>query len=254
MAEHSQVTITVSGGGSVVGLEDVTSHISDIGDSDIYADPARFPDPTLTDHLVCVIPFTMITNRDVGISSLTTQQIIDIFSTGTIRNWQQVGGPNLAVVPVVRPATSGTRATFRKYVLGGRDQKGTLLQSDSSQTVLKTVADTAGAIGYLALSVVDTSVRDVAIDGHLPTVASIQTGQYAFWGFEHMYTLGEGSALVSSFLDYMLTPPIQQLAQSLDYIPIAVMAIAGEGGGSSSQTRAGEIAGADPRRKEEWST
>jgi hypothetical protein len=60
--------------------------------------------------------------------------------------------------------------------------------------VLKTGVYTAGAIGYLALSVVDSSVRQVAIDGHLPTVASIQSGQYAFWGFEHMYTIGDGSA------------------------------------------------------------
>jgi phosphate transport system substrate-binding protein len=250
-AAHPQVTITVSGGGSLVGLENVTSHISDIGDSDVYADPALYPDPNLTDHLVCVIPFAMITNRDVGISSLTTQQIIDIFSTGKIKNWQQVGGPNLAIVPVVRPPTSGTRATFRKYILGGRDQQGTLLQSDSSQTVLTTVAHTAGAIGYLALSVVDTSVRQVAIDGHLPTVASIQSGQYAFWGFEHMYTIGEGSGPVSSFLDYMLTLPIQQLAQSLDYIPISAMAIAQSSGGTSSQATE-QIAGADLRRKEEW--
>jgi phosphate transport system substrate-binding protein len=116
--------------------------------------------------------------------------------------------------------------------------------------VLKTVANTPGAIGYLALSVVDSSVRQVAIDGHLPTVASIQSGQYAFWGFEHMYTIGEGSAAVSSFLDYMLTPAIQQLAQSLDYIPIAAMAIAERSGGASSQTTVGEIAGAALRQKE----
>jgi phosphate transport system substrate-binding protein len=254
MRIHPQVTITVSGGGSLVGLQDVNSHITDIGDSDVYADPALYPDPNLTDHLVCVIPFTMITNRDVGISSLTTQQIIDIFSTGTIKNWQQVGGPYLPIVPVVRPPTSGTRATFRKYILGGRDQKGTLLQSDSSQTVLKTVADTAGAIGYLALSVADSSVRQVAIDGHLPTVASIQSGQYAFWGFEHMYTIGDGSSPVSSFLDFMLTPEIQQLAQNLDYIPIAAMAIAQTSGDTSSRTAAMELAGADLRRKEGWST
>jgi phosphate transport system substrate-binding protein len=254
MRAHPQVTITVSGGGSLVGLEDVTTHVTDIGDSDVYADPALYPDPNLSDHLVCVIPFAMITNRDVGISSLTTQQIIDIFSTGTIKNWQQVGGPNLSIVPVVRPPTSGTRATFRKYILGGRDQQGTLLQSDSSQTVLTTVADTAGAIGYLALSVVDPSVRQVAIDGHLPTVASIQSGQYAFWGFEHMYTIGDGSAPVSSFLDYMLTPAIQQLAQSLDYIPIAAMAIAQTSGGTSSQTTTRLITGADLRRKEIWPT
>ena len=178
----------------------------------------------------------MITNLDVNVKSLTTQQIIDIYSTGSIRNWQQVGGPNLAIVPVIRPATSGTRATFRKYVLGGRDQAGKLLTSDSSQTVVKTVADTPGAIGYLALSVLDSSVREVAIDGQVPTIKAIQTGQYAFWGFEHMYTIGLGSPAVMSFLSYMLSPVIQQLAQKLGYFPIAAMGVASIGGTSRGST------------------
>src|SRR5579883_1232877 len=41
--EHPQVRINVSGGGSITGLNDVTSHKVDIGNSDIYADPATRP-------------------------------------------------------------------------------------------------------------------------------------------------------------------------------------------------------------------
>ncbi|HEY3991940.1 MAG TPA: hypothetical protein VGM01_03565, partial [Ktedonobacteraceae bacterium] len=55
---YPQVHIDVGGGGSLTGLTDVNSHKVDIGDSDVYADPATYPDPNLTDHLVCVIPFT----------------------------------------------------------------------------------------------------------------------------------------------------------------------------------------------------
>jgi phosphate transport system substrate-binding protein len=223
---NPQAEVEVRGGGSKTGLAAITSHQTDIGDSDIYADPALYPDPNLTDHLVCVIPFAMVVNPDVGISQLSTDQIIKIYSTGEITNWKQVGGPNLAIVPVVRPATSGTRATFRKYVLGGRDENGTLLKSDSSQTVLQAVAQTPGAIGYLAVSVVDSTVKTVAIDGQLPTAAAIQHGQYAFWGYEHMYTLGNDVGVIGAFLDFMLTPTVQTLAQHLGYIPIAAMTAA----------------------------
>src|ERR1019366_5273234 len=38
--EHPYVNIVVKGGGSVSGLQAVTGNTSDIGDSDIYADPA----------------------------------------------------------------------------------------------------------------------------------------------------------------------------------------------------------------------
>src|SRR5262249_46083311 len=219
---YPRVSVTVNGGGSLAGLSAVTSRQADIGNSDVYADPAVYPDPELTDHLVCVIPFVMIANHDVSVSNLPKQDIIDIFSTGSITNWRQVGGPDLRIVPVVRPATSGTRATFRKYILAGRDEKGTLLQTDSSRTVLDTVATTPGAIGYLAVPYVDDHVATIAIDGQLPSLQSIESGNYAFWGFEHMYTLGD-TAVIAAFLNFMLSPTVQQLAQQLHYIPIADM-------------------------------
>ncbi len=221
---YPHVQISVSGGGSIYGLQAAANHQSDIGDSDIYADPAFYPDPNMTDYIVCVVPFTMIVNTDVNITSLTSQQLIDIFSTGALGNWKQVAGPNLIIVPVVRPATSGTRATFRKYILGGRDEKGQLLQTDSSTTVLETVAHTPGAIGYVALSVLNSnkpsSVRAIAIDNQMATIHSIASGRYAFWGYEHMYTLGERNSLVAAFLNFMFTPTVQQEAQKMSYISV----------------------------------
>jgi phosphate transport system substrate-binding protein len=219
---HPTVQMEVRGGGSVVGLTSVNSHQADIGDSDIYADPALYPDPNLTDHLVCLIPFTMITNPGVTVTSLRRDDIIKIFSTGEITNWSQVGGPNLHIVPVVRPATSGTRDTFRKYILEGRDESGKLLTTDSSDTVRDTVANTPGAIGYLAVPYVNSSVHTVAIDGAMPTQDNIQSGKYLFWSFEHMYTLGDDDPVIDEFLNrFMLSQQAQGLALQLGYIPIA---------------------------------
>jgi phosphate transport system substrate-binding protein len=226
--QHAGAQVEVQGGGSLAGLGAVTSQKADIGDSDVYADPATYPDPTLTDHLVCVVPFVMIANQDVTLPSLSRDGIIKIFSTGEITNWKQVGGPDLAIVPVVRPPTSGTRATFRKYVLDGRDQSGKVLTSDSSSTVLTTVAGTPGAIGYLAVPVLDNIVRTIAIDGQTPTLENIEAGRYSFWSFEHMYTVGDTTPATEAFLDFMLTGDVQQVAQQMGYIPIATMKLVPE--------------------------
>jgi phosphate transport system substrate-binding protein len=247
--QYPLARIDVQGGGSKAGLNMVTSGQADIGDSDIYADPAEYPDPNLADHLVCVIPFAMIVNPGVSVRTLTRDQIIKIFSTREITNWKDVGGPDLRIVPVVRPATSGTRATFRKYILGGRDENGTLLTSDSSKTVLDAVAQQPGAIGYLAVSVVDASVHVVAIDGQMPTPTNIQHGSYAFWGFEHMYTLGQPSGAVAAFLDFMLSPAVQLLAKQLGYIPIADLNIAAHAAGAPGAAALGHLPPA--RRVEE---
>jgi len=215
---YPQVHIDVKGGGSLTGLKDVTSRKVDIGDSDVYADPATYPDPNLTDHLVCVIPFTMIVSADVPLTDLTTAELIDIFTTGKYTNWDQLHGPNLRIVPIVRPPTSGTRATFRRYVLGGRDELGGLVTVDSSQTLVKTVASTPGAIGYLAASVLDPQTHALSIGGYTATLQNIEAGHYSFWSYEHMYTLA-GSSLSDAFLNFMLTPQVQQQAFALHYIP-----------------------------------
>jgi phosphate transport system substrate-binding protein len=235
---HPEVKVEVYAGGSISGIRSVAAQerISDkdwqsiglppkskvdIGRSDVFANPSDYPNPDLIDHLICVIPFTMILNsKVVGISSLTTQQIIDIY-TGTITNWSKVGGPNLAILPIVRPDTSGTRATFRKYILGGRDEKGKLLTSDSSQTVRDTVAQNDGAIGYLALSYVDSSVKVVNIDGKAPTLEGISSG-YPYWSYGHMFTIGDDddNPLASAFISYIKSKDNQKLLQSLGYFPV----------------------------------
>jgi phosphate transport system substrate-binding protein len=62
---------------------------------------------------------TLIVNPEVNIDSLNTQQVITIY-TGINTNWKAVGGPDLAIVPLVKPTTSGTRILFDKYIMGGR--------------------------------------------------------------------------------------------------------------------------------------
>src|SRR5260370_30765645 len=102
---HPEVKIDVQGGGSITGLNAVTSRQSDIGDSDIYADPTLYPDPNLTDHIVCVTAMTLIVNPEVNITSLNTQQFINIY-TGFTTNWKYFVVPNLPILPLLKPPPS----------------------------------------------------------------------------------------------------------------------------------------------------
>ncbi|GAC1376168.1 MAG: hypothetical protein NVSMB44_44950 [Ktedonobacteraceae bacterium] len=80
--------IDVQGGGGFAGLDAVTTQAADIGTSDVYADPVSYPDPTLTDHIICITPFVVIVNPDVPVLSLSRQQLVEIFVTRSIKNWQ----------------------------------------------------------------------------------------------------------------------------------------------------------------------
>jgi phosphate transport system substrate-binding protein len=110
--QHPDVKISVSGGGSGTGINQIASKAIDIGDSDILA-PEQ---PALTDNRVAVIGFAVITNPDLKIKGLTRKQIQGIFS-GAITNWKQVGGPDQKVVVINRTRGSGTRVVFEKTVI-----------------------------------------------------------------------------------------------------------------------------------------
>ncbi len=218
---YPQVHVDVRAGGSVDGLNAVTSNAANIGDSIIYADLALYPDPNLTDHIVSVIPFAIIVNRDVSVTSLTTQQLMDIFATGKYQNWHELGGPSLPIVPIVSPATAGVRAIFHRYVLEGNNEQSGLLAAATADGVLPIVAETPGAIGYLALPLLDASVRPVAINDQQASAYSVEAGIYPFWSYGHMYTLGDDSPLLVAYLNFMLGNEIQHLAQTLHYIPVS---------------------------------
>ena len=220
----SSATITVNLGGSKTGLANVEAGSVNIGNSDVKADPVTQAD--LVDHQVSVVIFAVIVNKGVGVTSLTTDQIKSIYA-GTATNWNQVGGSNLPIVVVSRPASSGTRATFQRYMLGGPEKISgpASLTTDSTGTVITEVASTNGAIGYAATgpAKANSGVTIVSIDGNAPSSANVQSNTYKFWNIEHMYTKGAATGLSQALIDYMTSSDAKTIAAQQDFIAITDM-------------------------------
>ena len=154
-------------------------------------------------------PATIMTDKDIAdkVKSLTSQQLQDVF-TAKVTNWKEVGGPDEPIVLVTRPTTSGTRALFTELALAGQEEASNKsLETDDSGTLIQSVAQTKGAIGYVALPylVNNKDVAALAIDGVAPTLENTYNGTYKVWGYEHMYTKGEPTGAVKAFLDYILS-------------------------------------------------
>ena len=225
-SQCSGATITVQGGGSKTGLGEAESGAIQIGDSDVFATAAQ---SDLVDHQVAVVIFVLATNPDVtGVTSLTSAQILSIY-TGKTTNWNQVGGPNLPIIVVSRPVTSGTRATFKQYVLKGTNEspnQSKNLTADSTQLVTQTVEQTNGAIGYITLGAADqegSKLNVLGIDGNQPTATNVESNTYIFWNIEHMYTKGQASGLAAAFLSYMTSSDAETAAGQLKFLLIKDM-------------------------------
>lgn len=225
MAKNPNVKVVVQGGGSGTGLTQVAQGAAEIGNSDIFAEEKSGIDASqLTDHQICVVGMAAVVNPDIKIDNLTKQQLVDIF-TGKITNWKDVGGSDQKIVLVNRPKASGTRATFKKYALGNAEEAAGI-EEDSSGTVRKIIKETPGAIGYLALSYLDGSVKAVSLDGVAPTKENITTGKFPVWAYMHSYTKGKPTGATEAFLNYMMSDEVQKnIVPQLGYIPGTEMKI-----------------------------
>lgn len=217
--------ISVQGGGSGTGLSQVSNSSVTLGNSDVFAEEKEgIPAEELVDHLVAVVGMAPVVHKEVGVTELTKAQLIDIF-TGKVTNWKEVGGNDQAIVVMNRASGSGTRATFETWGLDGAVGMQSQEQ-DSSGTVKKIVAETPGAISYLALSYLDDSLQALALDGVEPSVETIKTNEWKIWSYQHVYTKGEPTPEVKVFLDYLVSDEVQQgVVQDLGYVAITDMQV-----------------------------
>jgi phosphate transport system substrate-binding protein len=219
-------TINVQGGGSGTGLTQVSQGAVQIGDSDVTAD-SKLDAATaamLKDHVVARQGWVMVANSGVtGITGLTTDQAKQVW-TGAVTNWKSVGGPDLPIVLILRPEGSGTRATFKKIVLGGATEANvTALTEDSNGAVATAVSTTPGAtsvVGFAYYQQNKGTLVQFQLDGVDASVDNMKSNTYKLQAFGHMYSKGEPDGLTKAFLDYMLSDEVQNtLIPSLFYAP-----------------------------------
>jgi phosphate transport system substrate-binding protein len=227
MNHCTQAAIVVNGGGSGTGLSQVSQGAIDIGSSDVLASTklGQADADALVDHVVCRQGWIVVTNPDVsGVTNLTTAQQVQIW-TGGYTNWSQVGGPDLPIVLILRPQSSGTRQVFRDVVLGGKSESmtgGQTLTEDSNGAVTEAVAHTKGSISVIGFAYYNvpankSQLNGLQLDGVDATLANMVNGSYKLAADGHLYTKGQANGLAADFLEFMKTDEVQKTIEPNDF-------------------------------------
>jgi len=169
-------------------------------------------------HVVAYDGLSMVVNPGNPITSLSKAQISSIYS-GKITNWKEVGGPNARIVVIQRESNSGTQESFKELVAGkGVQITGNAETQSSNGAVKSRVSTTLSAIGFLGLGFVDHSVKIIAVNGILPSVATVKNGTYQVTRPLYFYTNGQPSGVVKQFIDLPHTPEGKAMISELGFI------------------------------------
>jgi len=225
MNNNPDVDISVRGGGSSVGIASIISGTVDIGNASRHIKSkelaqARKKGISPKEIIVAYDGIAVIVNEgENNLTKLSVADVRDIY-TGKIKNWKEVGGPNMPIVVISRDVSSGTFETFNEKVLDGETPRTDALMLASNNAVVTTVSKTPGAVGYCGIGYVRSGVRALVVDGVTVSKATIQDGSYPISRSLHMYTNGEPKGDAKRYIDFVLSDAGQKLVEEQGFIPI----------------------------------
>lgn len=222
MKKYPNVTVNISGGGSVTGQNQVAAGNVNIGNSDVPV-VAELKDKGLVEYDAAVAPFALITHPSNSVKNLTQEQAINIF-TGKITNWKEVGGNDEKITIIHRAKSSGSRITVKEKVLQGQEFTDNAVIQDSNGAVRAAISNTPGAIGYVDAPYLDQSVKSLAFNGVEYSPQAVKEGKWPIYASTKMITKGAAGGLAKAFIDFVQSPEFQNsYAEKFGFIPLSQM-------------------------------
>jgi phosphate transport system substrate-binding protein len=235
MQEHPEVCISVTGGGTGTGIAAMINGTVSIANAsremkkeEIAAAEANGITPV--EFVVSRDAIAVVVNPSNPVQGLTLRQISGIYA-GKITNWQQVGGDDRPIVLLSRESNSGTYVYFLENVVRMGDSKSDLLFSPdtllmpSSEGISVEVRQNPNALGYDGLGYVTPDQKVLAVAKNpegpyvLPSVQTVNDGSYPISRPLYMYTAGQPSGQVRSYVDWVLSGG-QTLVTKLGFVPL----------------------------------
>jgi phosphate binding protein len=223
--------IEVFAHGSSTAFADLASGQCDIGMASrrVHDDELRHLSPlgdlssAASEQVVALDGIAVIVNPSNVLSSLTKAQIADVFA-GRVRNWSELGGPNLPIALYARDDKSGTYDSFKHMVLGDRPMSPDTKRFESSEELSDGVAADARAIGFIGLPYVRSAkavmVQEAGSLPLLPSPMTVSTEDYALARRLYLYIPLGASLVAHDFVDFVLSEEGQRVVEGSGFVDL----------------------------------
>ncbi|MEQ9230214.1 MAG: phosphate ABC transporter substrate-binding protein [Cyclobacteriaceae bacterium] len=225
--EQSQdsIKIQLEGGGSRTGLEGVGEGTIDIGMSSFeFNVDSIYPGQSIKTKRVAFDGIVVILNEKNLLSTLSNADIRDIY-TGRITNWNELGGSDGEILPIVRDENSGTQRFFKEYF--GLDViSAKALVAENNNQISEKVATDVNAIGYMGYGYFTDLVTPCGLEfvnqaGDTlflpPNRAHLESGEYPLKRGLFVYHKEETQAN-TAFMTYLNSPAARKIISNFGLI------------------------------------
>lgn len=230
MNKQKGARVTVTGGGSGVGISALMEGTTDIA---MASRKIKFDERVklqesgkkATEVVIAYDALAIVVHPSNRVTNLTREQLEAIF-TGKIRNWKEVGGADMKIVAYSRETSSGTYEFFKSNVLKNKNYMNGILSMPATGAIIQSVSQTKGAIGYVGLAYLNKEVKAIHVsynggkDYTAPTLANAKNKSYPIVRPLFYYYEAKNAARVKPFIDYVLSPEGQRTVQEVGYIPV----------------------------------
>ena len=233
----TSLAIAVTGGGSGTGISALINGTVDLAnasrkmkDKEVAMAQERGVEPV--EHVVGFDALAVFLHPSNPATSLSISQLAEIYGEGgTTEKWSDLGltiegCPSDEIVRVSRQNNSGTYVYFQEAVLGKeRDFKLGSRDMHGSKDVVDLVMHTPCAIGYSGLAYATDEVKLACVvaeegkDCVMPSTETALDGSYPIARPLFMYTSGQPSGHVKSYLDWILSETGQCIIADKGYAP-----------------------------------
>jgi phosphate transport system substrate-binding protein len=180
---------------------------------------------------ICKDAFIFIVNEKNIVNDITLKQIRDIYS-GRVTNWKPISNVNEPVIAYQRPENSGSQTILQSIMRGDTIMRPVLEGESIPSGMFSNLRMVASkfynyncAIGYSFLFYMNqmagsAGVKALSVDGIPPNKQNIQNNSYPFCQTVYAVTIGNESENTKRFIEWILSPQGQELAEKTGYIPV----------------------------------
>jgi len=220
---HPGVRIDVQMGGSSRGIADARRGTADVG---MASRGLKESEKDLMAHQIAQDGVCVIVHADNPITSLTHQQIIDIY-TGKIDNWKLLGGKDKPITVVNKAEGRATLEVFLAHFnLENPSIQADVVIGDNEQGI-KTVSGNVDAIGYVSIGTAEydsehgVPIKLLPAESIPASIKSLAEGRFPISRPLNLVTLGKPTGLAKDFIDYCRSEAVHDLINAQRFVPVA---------------------------------